>query len=79
MPGDNVPLPSRADPRTLVPAARAMYERGFSRSRVLQEIYLPAFQTAIEKGGAAAVMCAYSNVNNLPSCQNPSIVTCPAW
>jgi beta-glucosidase len=42
--------------------------------RTLQEIYLPAFQTAIEKGGAAAVMCAYSNVNNVPSCQNPAIL-----
>jgi beta-glucosidase len=47
--------------------------------RVLQEIYLPAFQTAIEKGGAAGVMCAYSNVNNLPSCQNPSILNTPLY
>jgi beta-glucosidase len=47
--------------------------------RVLQEIYLPAFQTAIEKGGAAAVMCAYSNVNNVPSCQNPSILNTPLY
>lgn len=39
MAADNPPKPSRADPRTLVPAARAMYERGFSRSQVLQEIY----------------------------------------
>jgi beta-glucosidase len=43
-------------------------------ARTLQEIYLPAFQTAIEKGGAAGVMCAYSNVNNVPSCQNPEIL-----
>jgi beta-glucosidase len=42
--------------------------------RTLEEIYLPAFQTAIQQGGAAAVMCAYSNVNNTPSCQNPSIL-----
>ncbi|HEV3172199.1 MAG TPA: discoidin domain-containing protein [Actinocrinis sp.] len=41
--------------------------------RTLQEIYLPGFQTAIEKGGAAAIMCAYSNVNGEYSCQNPSI------
>jgi beta-glucosidase len=47
--------------------------------RVLQEIYLPAFQTAIEKGGAAGVMCAYSNVNNLPSCQNPAILNVPLY
>jgi beta-glucosidase len=43
-------------------------------ARTLQEIYLPAFQTAIQQGGAAAVMCAYSNVNNEPSCQNPDIL-----
>ncbi|MFC4031300.1 discoidin domain-containing protein [Streptomyces polygonati] len=42
--------------------------------RTLQEIYLPAFQTSIKQGGAAAVMCAYSNVNNIPSCQNPEIL-----
>jgi hypothetical protein len=30
---------SRADPATLVPAARAMYERGFTRSQVLEAIY----------------------------------------
>ncbi|HWG15485.1 MAG TPA: discoidin domain-containing protein [Streptosporangiaceae bacterium] len=47
--------------------------------RVLQEIYLPAFQTAIEKGNAAGVMCAYSNVNNLPSCQNPAILNTPLY
>jgi beta-glucosidase len=47
--------------------------------RVLREIYLPAFQTAIEKGGAAAVMCGYSNVNNVPSCQNPTILNGPLY
>jgi beta-glucosidase len=47
--------------------------------RTLQEIYLPAFQTAIEQGGAAAIMCAYSNVNNVPSCQNPNILDVPLY
>ncbi|WP_322974030.1 discoidin domain-containing protein [Actinacidiphila oryziradicis] len=42
--------------------------------RTLEEIYLPAFQTAIQQGGAASVMCAYSNVNNVPSCQNAQIL-----
>ncbi len=41
--------------------------------RTLQEIYLPGFQTAIEKGGAAAIMCGYSMVNGNYSCQNPDI------
>src|SRR5262245_26297459 len=31
--------PSRADPRTLVPAARAMYEQGRTRRQVLEAIY----------------------------------------
>ncbi|MEW1862526.1 discoidin domain-containing protein [Streptomyces sp. NPDC088194] len=48
-------------------------------ARTLQEIYLPAFQTAIEQGGAASVMCAYSNVNNVPSCQNPDILNKPLY
>jgi beta-glucosidase len=48
-------------------------------ARTLQEIYLPAFQTAIKQGGAAAVMCAYSNVNNVPSCQNPDILNKPLY
>jgi hypothetical protein len=39
MPGDIAITASRADPRTLVPAARAMYERGFTRSQVLEAIY----------------------------------------
>uniref|UniRef100_UPI00384CD16F discoidin domain-containing protein n=1 Tax=Kitasatospora fiedleri TaxID=2991545 RepID=UPI00384CD16F len=42
-------------------------------TRALQEIYLPAFQTAIEKGGAAALMCGYSMVNGEYSCQNPAL------
>ena len=48
-------------------------------SRTLQEIYLPAFQASIEQGGAAAVMCAYSNVNGQPSCQNPAILNTPLY
>lgn len=39
MPADPAITDSRADPRTLVPAARAMYERGFTRSQVLEAIY----------------------------------------
>ena len=34
--------------------------------RVEQEIYLPAFNTAVNQGGAAAVMCAYSTINGIP-------------
>jgi beta-glucosidase-like glycosyl hydrolase len=39
--------------------------------RVEQEIYLPAFNTAVNQGGAAAVMCAYSTINGDPACDDP--------
>ncbi|MFF5290155.1 glycoside hydrolase family 3 C-terminal domain-containing protein [Paractinoplanes globisporus] len=42
--------------------------------RTLQEIYLPAFQTAIRDGAPASVMCAYSVVNSVPACQNPALL-----
>jgi len=48
-------------------------------TRTLQEIYLPAFQTAIEKGGAASIMCGYSMVNGNYSCQNPAIENIPMY
>ena len=42
--------------------------------RTLQEIYLPAFQTAIQNAAPASVMCAYSVVNSVPACQNPALL-----
>ncbi|MFI6346705.1 glycoside hydrolase family 3 C-terminal domain-containing protein [Streptomyces sp. NPDC050560] len=42
--------------------------------RTLQEMYLPAFQTAAEDGAVAAAMCAYSVVNSVPACQNPDLM-----
>jgi beta-glucosidase-like glycosyl hydrolase len=38
--------------------------------RTEQEIYLPAFQAAVQQGGAASVMCSYSVVNGTPACDN---------
>src|SRR5579875_868495 len=43
--------------------------------RTLQEIYMPAFQAAIQQARAASVMCAYSTVNGSYSCQNPYLLT----
>ncbi|MFJ2954792.1 discoidin domain-containing protein [Streptomyces sp. NBC_00669] len=43
-------------------------------NRTLQELYLPAFQAAVEQGSPAAAMCAYSVVNNVPACQNPALM-----
>jgi beta-glucosidase-like glycosyl hydrolase len=38
--------------------------------RTEQEIYLPAFQAAVQQGGAASVMCSYSTINGEPACDN---------
>ncbi|MHA6758528.1 discoidin domain-containing protein [Streptacidiphilus sp. PAMC 29251] len=48
-------------------------------SRTMQELYLPAFQTAVTQGATAAVMCAYSNVNSVPACQNPALLNTPLY
>ena len=40
-------------------------------TQTMQEIYLPAFQAAVQQGDAASVMCAYSVINGTPACQNP--------
>jgi beta-glucosidase len=42
--------------------------------RAIQEIYLPAFQAAIAQSAPGTVMCGYSNVNNVPACQNPVLL-----
>jgi beta-glucosidase len=36
-----------------------------------QEIYLPAFQAAVQQGAASSVMCSYSTINGTYACQNP--------
>ncbi|MBV9793036.1 MAG: glycoside hydrolase family 3 C-terminal domain-containing protein [Actinobacteria bacterium] len=38
--------------------------------RVLQEIYMPAFQAAVQDAGAASVMCSYSYINGNAACNN---------
>ncbi|MGI8506696.1 MAG: glycoside hydrolase family 3 protein [Solirubrobacteraceae bacterium] len=40
--------------------------------RALQEIYFPAFRTAVGPGGAGAVMCSYNRIDGPPSCQDPA-------
>jgi beta-glucosidase len=40
-------------------------------TQTMQEIYLPAFQAAVQQGDAASVMCAYSYINGTAACQNP--------
>jgi beta-glucosidase len=43
--------------------------------RALQELYLPAFNSAVTKGHAASVMCSYSYINGSPSCGNSYLET----
>ncbi|HTW11096.1 MAG TPA: glycoside hydrolase family 3 N-terminal domain-containing protein, partial [Solirubrobacteraceae bacterium] len=43
--------------------------------RALNEIYLPAFQAAVQQGDAAAVMCSYATVNGAYACQNRGLET----
>ncbi len=38
--------------------------------RVIHEIYLPAFEAAIQQGEAGAVMCSFSTINGVPACQD---------
>lgn len=43
--------------------------------RTMQEIYLPAFDAAVNQGGAGAVMCSYNRVNSVYACQDPTLLT----
>jgi beta-glucosidase len=40
-----------------------------------QEIYLPAFQAAVQQGAASSVMCSYSYINGTAACQNPYLLS----
>ena len=42
--------------------------------RTLQEIYLPAFETAVKQGGAGSVMCSYNKVNSVYACENAALL-----
>lgn len=43
--------------------------------RTLHEIYLPAFEAAVKKGGTRSVMCAYNGVNGTFCAENKSLLT----
>ncbi len=42
--------------------------------RTLQEIYLPAFQAAVQEARVASVMCSYNMVNGDNACQNATLI-----
>ncbi|RAJ42709.1 beta-glucosidase [Kitasatospora sp. SolWspMP-SS2h] len=43
--------------------------------RTLQELYLPAFQTATQQGAASSAMCSYSRINDAYACQNAHLLS----
>jgi beta-glucosidase len=45
------------------------------QERWLREYYMPAFQSAIEEGGAYSVMSAYNAVNGVPVSADPRLLT----
>lgn len=42
--------------------------------RALHEIYLPAFETAVQEGQSASIMCAYPRVNGAYNCENAPLL-----
>jgi beta-glucosidase len=43
--------------------------------RTLNEIYLPAFQAAVQQAKAGSVMCSYASVNGVYACQSRYLMT----
>lgn len=42
--------------------------------RTLQEIYLPAFQAAVQQGNVGSVMCSYNQINDIYACEQPYLM-----
>ena len=42
--------------------------------RTLHEIYMPAFQAAVQQGNVGAVMCSYNRVNDIYACEQPNVL-----
>ena len=42
--------------------------------RTLRELYTLPFEIAIKQGNPGGIMCAFNEVNNVPSCGNPTIL-----
>jgi beta-glucosidase len=47
-----------------------MTDSSNANERTMEEIYLPAFETAVRQGHVGSVMCAYNRVNGVYSCEN---------
>lgn len=42
--------------------------------KALQEIYLPAFKAAVQRGGTGGIMCSYNQVNGKFACNHPELL-----
>ena len=42
--------------------------------RTLHEIYLPAFEAAVQQGQAGAVMCSYNRINDVYACEQAELL-----
>lgn len=42
--------------------------------KALHEIYLPAFQAAVERAGTGGIMCSYNQVNGRFACNHPELL-----
>eukprot|EP01062_Namystynia_karyoxenos_P059134 TRINITY_DN50566_c0_g1_i1.p1 TRINITY_DN50566_c0_g1~~TRINITY_DN50566_c0_g1_i1.p1 ORF type:complete len:776 (+),score=201.17 TRINITY_DN50566_c0_g1_i1:89-2329(+) len=40
----------------------------------MQDTYLPAFQSCVQRGRASGVMCSYNSVNGVPSCASAELL-----
>ena len=43
--------------------------------RTLREIYTLPFEIAVKRGRPGGIMCSFNDVNNIPACGNPNILT----
>ena len=49
---------------------RRMSTNSLVSQRALREIYFPAFESAVKKGGAKSIMCSYNLINGEYACEN---------
>lgn len=60
---------------TMSEETNRFHQNNLVDERVLQEIYLPPFQAAVQQGHVGTIMCAYVKTNGIFSCENPHVLT----
>ncbi|MCY1646627.1 glycoside hydrolase family 3 C-terminal domain-containing protein [Caulobacter sp. SL161] len=56
------------------PEADRHHEDVHPSKRDLEDTYLPAFKTLVQRGGVEAVMCAYNALYGVPACANSALL-----